>query len=100
MAHVRLSAPVEPNLRPAMNITFGASGSLIYAPAALGSMAGLNVLGDPAAGAQAGDRTLAAGSNEVLCFQVSLPTSTNNTFQNVTTTASLLFNSEQTTNNP
>lgn len=56
--------------------------------------------GSNAAGAQTGDRTLAAGASEVLCFRVSLPTSTGNTFQGATTTTTFTFDSEQTANNP
>lgn len=66
----------------------------------LGSTAGTKVLGDAATGAQAGDRTLASGANEVLCLQVSLPIATGNTYSNRTTTAVLRFDAEQTVNNP
>jgi hypothetical protein len=79
---------------------FAATGTSLYGAAALGSTTGTKVLGDAAQGAQAGDRTLAAGASEVLCAQVTLPTSTGNTFQNLTTTATLKFDGEQTTNNP
>lgn len=64
--------------------------------AALGSAA----FGSNAQGAQAGDRTLAAGANEDLCFAWSLPLSTGNGFQNATTTATFTFDAEQTANNP
>lgn len=79
---------------------FAATGTSLYGAAALGSTTGTKVLGDAAQGAQAGDRTLAAGASEVLCAQVTLPTATGNTFQNLTTTATLKFDGEQTTNNP
>jgi hypothetical protein len=79
---------------------FGATGAVVYGPGVLGSTAGTKVLGDAAQGAQPGDRTLAAGTNEVLCVQVSLPLSTPNTYQNKTTTATFRFDSEQTVNNP
>ena len=79
---------------------FAATGTSVYGAGALGSTTGAKVLGDAAQGAQAGDRTLAAGASEVLCAQVTLPTSTGNTFQNLTTTATLKFDAEQTTNNP
>lgn|SRR5574341_175408 len=77
------------------NAGFGLSGTSI-ASGALSTAA----FGNPAQGSQAGDRTLAAGATEVLCFNVSLPLSTGNTFQNATTTAVFTFQAEQTANNP
>jgi hypothetical protein len=56
--------------------------------------------GSSTQGAQAGDRTLAAGASEVLCFRVSLPLSTGNPFQGVTSVATFAFAAEQTANNP
>lgn len=56
--------------------------------------------GNPAAGAQAGDRTLAAAAGETLCFRVNLPSGTGNAYQNATTTATFTFDAEQTANNP
>jgi len=56
--------------------------------------------GSNAAGAQAGDRTLAAAASETLCFRASLALATGNTFQNATTTTTFTFDSEQTANNP
>jgi hypothetical protein len=56
--------------------------------------------GSSAQGANAGDRNLAAGANEVLCFRVSLPLSTGNTFQNTSSAATFTFDAEQTANNP
>lgn len=65
----------------------------------LDSSAG-KIIGDNVQGAQAGDRTLAAAANEILCFSVNLPLATANAFQNATTTATFTFDAEQTTNNP
>lgn len=56
--------------------------------------------GDPAAGAHAGDRTLAAGAQETLCFRVSLPSATGGAYEGATTTTTLTFDAEQTANNP
>jgi spore coat-associated protein N len=56
--------------------------------------------GSNAAGAQAGDRTLNAAANEVLCFRATLPAATGNAFQGATTTATFTFDAEQTANNP
>lgn len=58
------------------------------------------ILGDATQGAQAGDRPLGVGSNEILCFRVNLPLSTGNTFKLATTTATFTFDAEQTANNP
>jgi spore coat-associated protein N len=57
-------------------------------------------IGSSAQGAQAGDRTLAGGASEVLCFRVSLPSSTDNAFQGVSSVATFTFDAEQTANNP
>jgi hypothetical protein len=56
--------------------------------------------GDPTAGAQAGDRTLAGAGSEILCFQATLPSATGNAFQGATSTATFTFSAEQTANNP
>ena len=50
-------------------------------------------------GAQAGDRPLAGGTNESLCFKATLPLATGNTFQNTTTNVTFTFDAEQTANN-
>lgn len=60
---------------------------------------GTGAVGSNAQGAQAGDRTLAGGANETLCFKASLPLSTGNTFQNTTTQVTFTFDAEQTANN-
>lgn len=57
-------------------------------------------VGNPAQGAQAGDRNLTAGTSEVLCLRVSLPLSTGNAFQGVSSAATFTFDAEQTANNP
>jgi spore coat-associated protein N len=56
--------------------------------------------GDSTAGDDTGDRTLAAGANETLCFRVSLPSSTGNSAQGATTTTTFTFDAEQTSSNP
>ena len=56
--------------------------------------------GNPAVGAQAGDRTLNAAANETLCFRVTLPTATGNAYQAATTTTTFTFDAEQTSSNP
>jgi hypothetical protein len=51
-------------------------------------------------GIDPGDRNLAAGASEVLCFRVSLALSTGNTFQGASSAATFTFDAEQTANNP
>jgi len=98
---------------------FGVDGTTIYEPDKLGSIAGIDVIGDPTTGHQAGDRYLSsatdivdadgtyppgagdnAPTNEELCFQVSLPIGTGDSFQGLTTTATFTFSAEQRRNNP
>ena len=57
-------------------------------------------IGSNVQGANPGDRNLAAGTSEVLCFRVSLPLSTGNTFQGVSSAVTFTFDAEQTANNP
>jgi hypothetical protein len=59
-----------------------------------------NLVGDPAQGAQPGDRTLNASASETLCFQASLPLATGNAYQGATTVMTFTFDAEQTANNP
>jgi predicted ribosomally synthesized peptide with SipW-like signal peptide len=73
-------------------------GTTIQAATVLGASGG--GFGNPAQGAQAGDRTLNAGANETLCFRVTLPIGTGNAFQSATTTTTFTFDAEQTANNP
>jgi hypothetical protein len=56
--------------------------------------------GSSAQGADPGDRNLAAGNSEDLCFRVSLPLSTGNASQGATSVATFTFDAEQTANNP
>lgn len=73
------------------------TGTTLHASAAMGATG--NLVGDPFQGAQAGDRTLAGGASEVLCFYVALPGSTLNAYQGATTTTTFTFDAEQTANN-
>jgi hypothetical protein len=56
-------------------------------------------VGSSAQGAQAGDRALAGGSNETLCFEATLPLSTGNAFQDSSANVTFTFDAEQTANN-
>ena len=51
-------------------------------------------------GANAGDRNIAAGSTENLCFAWSFPLASGNTLQGAATTATFTFDAEQTLDNP
>ena len=68
-------------------------GTILYT-GSLNPTGGL-VIGNPATGGQAGDRTLTAGTSEVLCFKVDLPTTAPNNVQAVSTAAVLTFLAEQ-----
>jgi predicted ribosomally synthesized peptide with SipW-like signal peptide len=88
------------NLRDQLElaITAGAcpgSGTLFASAAIAGAG-----FGNPAQGAHTGDRTLAAGANETLCFAWSLPAGTANSFQGSATTTTFTFAAEQTVANP
>ena len=73
-------------------------GTVLYTTGDLGSIAGINVVGNPAQGVQGGERVLAAGASETLCFRVELPLSATGP-EGTTTTATFTFDSEQTKNN-
>lgn len=62
--------------------------------------AGGAAVGSPAAGAQAGDRTLSGLSNETLCFRIQLPLATGNAYAAATAVTTFTFDAEQTANNP
>jgi len=56
--------------------------------------------GDPTQGQDAGDRFLAGGDNEVLCFRATLPLDADTNVQGLTSNVLFTFDSEQTVNNP
>jgi len=75
------------------------SGTEISSVGTLGATTGRQLFGNPAQGAQAGDRALAPSVNEVLCLHVELPITGGNISQGLTTTATFGFEAEQTNNN-
>ena len=95
----QLDLTIKTGVTTCTNVGFDTDGTVIYGVGDLGSTTGLNLVGNPTQGADSGDRTLAASGTEVLCFQVSLPSSTTDAFQGLTTTSTLDFIAEQTTNN-
>ena len=74
---------------------FGTDGTSLY-----NSTLTAGAIGSSAQGGQAGDRTLNASANEVLCFQVRLPSNAGTGLQGLSTTATFTFAAEQTSNNP
>ncbi len=80
--------------------TLGTSCAAFDGTALYGGALASGAFGNPAQGAQAGDRNLNAATNETLCFQANLPLSTGNAFQGATTTTTFTFSAEQTANNP
>lgn len=89
-----LTLAVKHGVTTCTNGGFATDGTSVYS----GTLTA-GAIGDPAQGSQAGDRTLNASANEVLCFQVSLPTSASNSVQNLSATATFTFSGEQTANN-
>jgi hypothetical protein len=73
---------------------FASIPTTLYGPASL-VPAGGKVLGDKAVGSHTGDRTLAPGSSDILCFQVSLPSTAATTLQNKTSDVQFTFDAEQ-----
>jgi len=71
------------------------TGTVVLASTPLGGAA----FGDPSQGQDSGDRVLAASASENVCFRVSLPLSTGNSYQGATTTTTFTFQAEQTANN-
>jgi len=69
----------------------------IYGPDGVLSSA---AIGNPAQGADTGDRTLAASGTERLRFKVTLPLDTGDSLQGKTCTVAFVFDAEQTIHNP
>lgn len=97
-----LNAQVNLQVKPLAAASCTAAGWGATAPlngAGGTSLATAAVFGSAAAGAQAGDRELAAGANESLCFRLSIPTSVGNAHAGAVTSTTLTFSAEQTSNN-
>lgn len=56
-------------------------------------------VGDALQGADDGDRELAGGATETLCFKATLPLETDDTFQNASAVVTFTFDAEQVANN-
>ena len=94
-----LDLTIKSGVTTCTNGGFDTDGTVIYGPGDLGNTTPINAVGDPAQGAQAGDRALTASTNEVLCFNVELPLAATNASQGITSTATFDFQAEQTKNN-
>jgi hypothetical protein len=94
----QLTVAVKSGVTTCTNAGWSGSGTSVTSATALGTTT-LNVVGDPTTGSQSGDRTLAAGVSETLCFQISLPLATTNLYQGATATSTFTFSAEQTANN-
>ena len=81
----QLTLTVKSNVADCSNAGWISSGNALYN----GALASAYV-GDPVSGA--GDRQLAAGASEVLCFHATLPLTTTNTDQQASTTVTFVFN--------
>ena len=71
-------------------------GTALFGPADIAGAA----FGAATQGADTGDRTLAAGASETLCFSWELPSATGDSFQGAATTTTFTFAAEQTVANP
>lgn len=70
---------------------FKLNGNVLYGPARLGNVEGINVVGEPTNAGQLRGRTLLPGQSEVLCIQISLPLESGNEYQGNKTAAFLKF---------
>lgn len=93
----QLVLTIKSGVATCTNAAYAATGTIEYT-GDLDSTTG-KLVGDAASGSDPGDRLLAASTSEVLCFHVSLPPATGDTFQAATTTATFTFDAEQTKNN-
>lgn len=96
----QLVLTIKSGVTACTNGGFGTDGTQLYTGVLGSDSPGTNVIGDPTVGQQTGDRALNASANETLCFNVTLPSATSNSYQNTTTTATFNFQAEQTANNP
>jgi predicted ribosomally synthesized peptide with SipW-like signal peptide len=94
-----LDMTIKSGVTTCTNGGFGSSGTVVYVTGDLGSTSGVNVIGNPAQGADSGDRVLAASGSEILCFNVSFPLAATNASQGLTSTGTFVFAAEQTANN-
>ena len=88
----RLVLVVKSGVTACTDSRFSDDGVLVYS----GDMDSTDgkIIGDETHGQQDGDRTLAPGESEILCFQAFLPMIATADFKTATTTATFTFNAE------
>ncbi len=88
----RLVLVVKSGVTTCTNSGFSDDGVLVYT----GDMDSTDgkIIGDETQGQQTGDRTLAPGESETLCFQAFLPMVAAGDYKTATTTATFTFNAE------
>ena len=91
----QLDMTIKTNVTDCNEAGFDRDGDTVYGPGDLGSIGGLDVVGNPSLGSDPGDRALEAFTSEVLCIRVSLPLSTGNEYQALSTVSTLSFIAEQ-----
>jgi hypothetical protein len=96
----QLDLTVKVGVASCTDAGFTLTGTTLFGPDDLGSTTTDPIFGSKATGPDADDRTLAAGSSEVLCLRVALPLTSDNGYQGQTTTATFSLFAEQTINNP
>lgn len=89
-----LAAQMTLNITTGPVVAGACTGTSLYS----GSLSAA-AFGSSAQGADAGDRNVAAGATDNLCFQWSFPKASGNAFQGAATNASFGFAAEQTANN-
>ena len=93
-----LAMTIKSGVTTCDDANWAADGTTIFS-GILGSTGTTAVLGSNAQGADPGDRVLAPGASEVLCFNVTLPLAAT-AGQGTSSTATFTFDAEQTVNNP
>jgi predicted ribosomally synthesized peptide with SipW-like signal peptide len=91
------TATTDPDAKAVRGVLTLTVKTIVLAATVLG--ASTASFGNPAAGANAGDRVLNAGANETLCFRVTLPSGTGNAYQSASAVTTFTFDAEQTANN-
>ena len=94
-----LQLTVKESVTTCDDANWTADGTTIFS-GVLGSTGTTAILGSNVQGADPGDRVLAPGNSEVLCFNVTLPLAATNASQGLSSTATFTFDAEQTSNNP
>lgn len=94
-----LALTIKSGVATCDDANWSSTGTVLWS-GVLGSTGTTAVIGSNAQGSDPGDRVLAGGANEALCFNVSLPLATGNASQGLTSTATFTFDAEQTANNP